>query len=164
MARRAEAARPPRARGRRALRGGAALLDDAGLAYEVDPTLVRGLDYYTRTVFEFESERAGRAERRSAAAAATTGWSSSSAARPRPGVGWAAGVERILLAAEDEAEAPAARRVRRRAPARAPRATAFALARRGCATPACAREMEQAGRSLKGQLKQADRIGARRRA
>ena len=81
-----------------------ALLDDAGLDYEIDPTLVRGLDYYTRTVFEFESERAGRAERRSAAAAATTAWSSSSAARPRPGVGWAAGVERILLAAGDGRE------------------------------------------------------------
>ena len=48
-----------------------ALLDAAGLEYELDPTLVRGLDYYTRTVFEFESD--GWAPRpRSAAAAATT--------------------------------------------------------------------------------------------
>ena len=36
-----------------------ALLDDAGLAYELDPTLVRGLDYYTRTVFEFTSDALG---------------------------------------------------------------------------------------------------------
>ena len=36
-----------------------ALLDAAGLAYEVDPTLVRGLDYYTRTVFEFTSDALG---------------------------------------------------------------------------------------------------------
>ncbi|MDP8944269.1 MAG: histidine--tRNA ligase, partial [Actinomycetota bacterium] len=36
-----------------------ALLDDAGQPYEVDPTLVRGLDYYTRTVFEFESGALG---------------------------------------------------------------------------------------------------------
>ena len=36
-----------------------ALLDGAGLAYEVDPTLVRGLDYYTRTVFEFTSDALG---------------------------------------------------------------------------------------------------------
>src|SRR4029453_4801693 len=35
------------------------LLDGAGLAYEVDPTLVRGLDYYTRTVFEFTSDALG---------------------------------------------------------------------------------------------------------
>src|SRR5579875_400664 len=36
-----------------------ALLDDAGIAYELDPTLVRGLDYYTRTVFEFTSDALG---------------------------------------------------------------------------------------------------------
>ena len=36
-----------------------ALLDVAGVAYEVDPTLVRGLDYYTRTVFEFTSDALG---------------------------------------------------------------------------------------------------------
>ena len=35
------------------------LLDDAGLEYEVDGTLVRGLDYYTRTVFEVESTELG---------------------------------------------------------------------------------------------------------
>ncbi|HEX6653585.1 MAG TPA: histidine--tRNA ligase, partial [Thermoleophilaceae bacterium] len=35
------------------------LLDAAGLEYEIDPTLVRGLDYYTRTVFEVESDRLG---------------------------------------------------------------------------------------------------------
>ena len=40
-----------------------ALLDDAGVAYDLDPTLVRGLDYYTRTVFEFESRAARRAAR-----------------------------------------------------------------------------------------------------
>jgi histidyl-tRNA synthetase len=36
-----------------------ALLDDAGLRYELDPTLVRGMDYYTRTVFEFTSDALG---------------------------------------------------------------------------------------------------------
>ncbi len=39
------------------------LLDAAGIDYELDPRLVRGLDYYTRTVFEFRSRRARRAER-----------------------------------------------------------------------------------------------------
>ena len=38
---------------------GQGLLDAAGIAYEVDPTLVRGLDYYTRTVFEFTSDALG---------------------------------------------------------------------------------------------------------
>src|SRR5262249_20331308 len=36
-----------------------ALLDEAGIRYELDPTLVRGLDYYTRTVFEFTSDELG---------------------------------------------------------------------------------------------------------
>ena len=46
--------------GRRALRRRSAqLLDRNGVAYELDPTLVRGLDYYTRTVFEFDCERLG---------------------------------------------------------------------------------------------------------
>ena len=39
------------------------LLDQAGVAYELDGTLVRGLDYYTRTVFEFECERLGAQSR-----------------------------------------------------------------------------------------------------
>ncbi len=49
-----------------------ALLDDAGVRYELDPTLVRGLDYYTRTVFEFRATPSGPSPA-SAAAAATTG-------------------------------------------------------------------------------------------
>ena len=50
------------------------LLDAAGVAYEVDPTLVRGLDYYTRTRVRVPPPtRSGRAVRASAAAAATTG-------------------------------------------------------------------------------------------
>ena len=58
-----------------------AMLDDADLPYVVDPSLVRGLDYYTRTVFEFESDRLGAAW---AAAAATTASSSRSAVRRHP--------------------------------------------------------------------------------
>ena len=76
-----------------------ALLDDAGLAYEVDPTLVRGLDYYTRTVFEFRVERArrpGGAGRRRALR--RPGRAAGRAAHARA---WAGppGIERILLAA-----------------------------------------------------------------
>ena len=67
------AARPARPEDAEHFAAVRALLDDAGLAYEIDPTLVRGLDYYTRTVFEFTSRRAGRAVAASAAAAATTG-------------------------------------------------------------------------------------------
>ena len=52
-ARRAEDRRVALRRVRSAFRGGAALLDAYGVAYTLEPTLVRGLDYYTRTVFEF---------------------------------------------------------------------------------------------------------------
>jgi histidyl-tRNA synthetase len=133
------------------------LLDHAGASYELDSTLVRGLDYYTRTVFEFESERLG-------AQAALGGGGrydrlvEELGGPATPGVGWAAGIERILLASTEEPE----RRPRvyvAVAKAEA-RPDAFALARtlRGEGIRA---EVEQAGRSMKGQLKQADRIGAR---
>jgi histidyl-tRNA synthetase len=133
------------------------LLDHAGASYELDSTLVRGLDYYTRTVFEFESERLG-------AQAALGGGGrydrlvEELGGPPTPGVGWAAGIERILLASTEEPE----RRPRVYvAVAKADaRPDAFALARR-LRAEGIRVEVEQAGRSMKGQLKQADRIGAR---
>jgi histidyl-tRNA synthetase len=70
-------------------------------------------------------------------------------------VGWAAGIERILLASGIEPAQPAKVFVAWSEDA----ATAFAVARAVRARGAHA-ELEQAGRSLKGQLKQADRIGA----
>jgi histidyl-tRNA synthetase len=134
-----------------------ALLDAAGMPYEVDSTLVRGLDYYTRTVFEFESERLG-------AQAALGGGGrydrlvEELGGPATPGVGWAAGIERILLASEAEAEAEPRVYVALARPDRMP--AAFDLARR-LRDEGIRVEIEQAGRSLKGQLKQADRIGAR---
>ena len=74
-----------------------ALLDAAGLEYEVDPTLVRGLDYYTRTVFEFESDELG-AQRGVGGGGRYDLLVEQLGGPPTPGVGWAAGVERILLA------------------------------------------------------------------
>ena len=57
---RSDDARPARPGGRRALRATSVRsLDRNGVAYELDPTLVRGLDYYTRTVFEFDCESLG---------------------------------------------------------------------------------------------------------
>jgi histidyl-tRNA synthetase len=134
------------------------LLDDAGLPYDVDSTLVRGLDYYTRTVFEFESPRLG-------AQSALGGGGrydllvEELGGPPTPGVGWAAGVERIMLAAGDEEPAEDGRVFVALAKPDAAR-EAFRLARR-LREEGFRVEMEQAGRSLKGQLKQADRIGAR---
>jgi histidyl-tRNA synthetase len=130
------------------------LLDGAGLEYEIDPTLVRGLDYYTRTVFEVESERLG-AQAALGGGGRYDGLIEELGGPPTPGVGWAAGVERILLAAgaaehADGIDVFVAGTGR----------DAFELVRqlRGRGLRA---QMEQAGRSLKGQLKQADRLGAR---
>jgi histidyl-tRNA synthetase len=134
-----------------------ALLDAAGLEYEVDSTLVRGLDYYTRTVFEFVSDRLG-------AQAALGGGGrydrlvEELGGPPTPGIGFATGIERLLLASEAEPEPDSRVYVALAKPDAM--ADAFDLARRlrarGIRT-----EIEQAGRSMKGQLKQADRIGAR---
>ena len=134
-----------------------ALLDEAELPYEIDSTLVRGLDYYTRTVFEFESERLG-------AQAALGGGGrydrlvEELGGPPTPANGWAAGIERILLAA-DSPDEPAPRIYLALAKPDAVR-EAFALARR-LREEGIRVEMEQAGRSMKGQIKHADRIGAR---
>ncbi|MEJ7716463.1 MAG: histidine--tRNA ligase [Thermoleophilaceae bacterium] len=151
-----------------------ALLDDAGQAYEVDPGLVRGLDYYTRTVFEFTNDDLG-AQSGVGGGGRYDGLVEQLGGPPTPGVGWAAGVERILLAAdvpeydpEDEDSRRAVEEWERDLPPEpvfvalepgANRRTAFALLRELHALPRCA-QMEQSGRSLKGQMRHADRLGA----
>jgi histidyl-tRNA synthetase len=134
------------------------LLDDADLAYEIDSTLVRGLDYYTRTVFEFESERLG-AQAAVGGGGRYDGLVEELGGPPTPGVGWAAGVERILLAADAPAPADGAPVFVAVAKEEAAR-QAFGVLRELRAAGVRA-EMEQAGRSMKGQFKHADRIGAR---
>jgi histidyl-tRNA synthetase len=135
------------------------LLDDAGLEYEVDTALVRGLDYYTRTVFEFESEELG-AQRGVGGGGRYDLLVEELGGPPTPAVGWAAGVERILLASQGGAERPAPDVFVVVAKPEAA-GTAFGLAtklrERGLRA-----ELEQAGRSVKGQFKHADRLGARR--
>jgi histidyl-tRNA synthetase len=134
-----------------------ALLDSAGIEYEIDPTLVRGLDYYTRTVFEFESERLG-AQAALGGGGRYDGLVEELGGPPTPGVGFAAGIERMLMAAGDESSEPGVRLFIAIAKPDAAR-TGFQLARR-LREAGFRVETEQAGRSLKGQLKQADRIGA----
>jgi histidyl-tRNA synthetase len=134
-----------------------ALLDAAGLPYELDATLVRGLDYYTRTVFEFESERLG-AQAALGGGGRYDGLVEELGGPATPGVGWAAGVERMLLAAGDKsAERSPTVFISYAVPDAA--RTGFLLARR-LREAGFRVESEQAGRSLKGQLKQADRVGA----
>ncbi len=134
-----------------------ALLDQAGLAYEIDPTLVRGIDYYTRTLFEFSSDALG-AQSGVGGGGRYDGLVAALGGPPTPGVGFAAGIERILLAAGTVPVAPPA--VDLYVAHEAARAEAWRtlldVRRAGLRA-----QMETTGRSIKGQLKHAERLGAR---
>ena len=123
------------------------LLDEAGVSYGVDPTLVRGLDYYTRTVFEFTSAALG-AQSGVAGGGRYDRLVEQLGGPPTPATGFAAGVERMLLAragasgdlAATGAPARAVRPARRRARQRA-------RAEEGCFRAAYRRALRGAGRA-----------------
>jgi histidyl-tRNA synthetase len=73
------------------------LLDGAGIDYDIDPRLVRGLDYYTRTVFEFRSDALG-AQSGIGGGGRYDRLIEQIGGDPTPGVGWASGLERIAQA------------------------------------------------------------------
>lgn len=73
-----------------------AALDAVGIAYEVDPYIVRGLDYYSRTVWEFEPPEA-RGQSTIGAGGRYDGLIELLGGQPTPGVGFATGIERIAL-------------------------------------------------------------------
>jgi histidyl-tRNA synthetase len=135
------------------------LLDEAGIGYELDPMLVRGLDYYTRTLFEFSSDALG-AQSGVAGGGRYDRLIEQLEGPPTPAVGWATGVERMILAAGELPTPPNLVDLYVAVATPEASAQAFQLARE--ARRAGLRvQQELAGRSLKGQLKQADRIGAR---
>ena len=136
-----------------------ALLDGVGLAYEVDRGLVRGLDYYTRTVLEFSSDSLG-AQSGVGGGGRYDGLIELLGGPPTPGVGWAAGVERMLLASNPPAVAapPLDLYVGYAKPEY--RKDAFKLAADARRAGHSA-QLELGGRSVKGFFKQADRAGAR---
>lgn len=72
-----------------------ACLDDAGLAYQVNPRLVRGLDYYSRTVFEWVTGDLG-AQDAVCSGGRYDGLVAQLGGQPCPAIGWALGVERIV--------------------------------------------------------------------
>ncbi|MBA3867212.1 MAG: ATP phosphoribosyltransferase regulatory subunit, partial [Solirubrobacterales bacterium] len=135
------------------------LLDAAGVSYVIDATLVRGIDYYTRTIFSFVCDGLG-AQSEIGGGGRYDGLIEQLGGPATPAVGWAAGIERILLALDEE-EAPAGRDafVAIADPGQRRRAMALAVELRHAGLSA---EIDLGGRGLKGQLKQADRIGARR--
>ncbi|OUP09480.1 histidine--tRNA ligase [Collinsella sp. An2] len=136
-------------------------LDEAGIAYVEDPTLVRGLDYYTRTVFEVEAPGAGVGS--IGGGGRYDGLVELEGGKPTPGVGFAVGFERVMLALEAQGVqmggepescvyvANAGAELRDRV-----FSVAHELRSAGVRT-----EADYQGRSLKSQFKQADKLGAR---
>ena len=135
-------------------------LDSLGAAYEVSPRLVRGLDYYTRTTFEFVADALDTAQNAVGGGGRYDGLVEELGGPPTPGIGFALGVDRILLACDAEgafAAAPAPVEV-------------FVVDTAGgqSAVVLCDRlrlaglGVDRAfdGRSMKAQMKRADRSGA----
>jgi histidyl-tRNA synthetase len=77
------------------------LLDDAGVAYRVNPCLVRGLDYYSRTVFEWVTDQLG-AQGTVCAGGRFDGLVEQLGGKPVPAAGFAMGLERLLELVRDK--------------------------------------------------------------
>jgi len=133
-------------------------LEAAGTPYEIDSTLVRGLDYYTRTIFSFVCPSLG-AQSEVGGGGRYDGLIEQLGGPPTPAVGWAAGIERIMLAMGEEG-APCHRDAFLAAAGEDQRQRALALAIE-LRHAGLSAEVDLAGRGLKGQLKHANRIGAR---
>ncbi|MDB1088928.1 histidine--tRNA ligase [Streptomyces sp. ACA25] len=138
------------------------LLVAAGITFEDDATLVRGLDYYTRTTFEFVHDGLG-SQSAVGGGGRYDGLSEMIGGPPLPSVGWALGVDRTVLALRAEGVRPA--------PAAPPLVYAVPLgeeARRtlfGLVTQlrrdGVAADFAYGGKGVKGAMKAAHRSGAR---
>jgi histidyl-tRNA synthetase len=134
-------------------------LDEWKVPYEVEPEMVRGLDYYSRTTFELTSGRLGSQDA-VAAGGRYDGLVEAFGGPPTPGLGFALGMERLaLILPEGTGEGEGKAHVfvaalgdeaRRLAPG-----WVTDLRRRGVSTA-----MDYEGRSLKSQMRRADRLGA----
>ncbi|HEY5273849.1 MAG TPA: histidine--tRNA ligase [Acidimicrobiales bacterium] len=135
-------------------------LDALGIAYTRDDFLVRGLDYYVRTTFEFASSALDAAQNAVGGGGRYDGLAEALGGPPTPGVGFGSGVERVLLAAEAEgvdlAAPPLGVFVVDLTDGSVARDLTHLLRRAGISAD---RAFE--GRSLKAQMRLADRSGAR---
>ncbi len=138
------------------------LLTAAGVAYEDDPKLVRGLDYYTRTTFEFVHDGLG-SQSAVGGGGRYDGLSEMIGGPALPSVGWALGVDRTVLALEAEGvelEIPASTAVFAVPLGEEARRVLFGtvteLRRAGLAT-----DFAYGGKGLKNAMKSANRSGAR---
>lgn len=80
-------------------------LDSLGISYRLNPRLVRGLDYYCHTAFEFTTDRLG-AQSAVMAGGRYDGLIKTMGGPATPGVGWAAGVERLAMLTGEPSSAP----------------------------------------------------------
>jgi histidyl-tRNA synthetase len=136
-------------------------LDALGVPYMLEPTLVRGLDYYTRTTFEFVGPDEG-AQSAICAGGRYDGLIEQLGGPPTPGIGFGAGIERLLQALEHEGITAELRGLDLffLIEPDADRAAALAeVAKLRAAGVSC--DADYAGRSLKGQRTQLARSGAR---
>ncbi len=138
-----------------------AALDVLGIAYEDDPTLVRGFDYYTHTVFEFSCDRLG-AQSGIGGGGRYNGLSEELGGPPMPGVGFGTGLERITLALEaaDLVDTGSVLDVYFAVPDDALRLELLPLLR-GLRTAGLRCDSDLRGRSLKAMLRHASALGAR---
>lgn len=136
-------------------------LDSLKISYEVDEKIVRGLDYYTKTVFEFVSDDIG-AQGTVCGGGRYDGLSEQlGSKKPFPGVGFAMGLERLLLLLHEQgAHLPGASApdifIANIGQGAAALSLSNALRKFNIAA-----EMDHGGRSLKAQMKLADKLGAR---
>lgn len=140
-----------------------AMLDDAGIAYEINPRLVRGLDYYTRTVFEWVTDQLGT-QGTVCAGGRYDGLVEQLGGEPTPAVGFALGLERLiaLLNEQGRLEKPAAVDLYLVAVGVQAERQSLSLAEQWReAMPAARLQVNYGGGSFKNQLKRADRSGAR---
>jgi histidyl-tRNA synthetase len=142
-----------------AVRGG---LDAAGIGYTLDPRLVRGLDYYTRTAFEFVAGALSAGQGTVCGGGRYDGLAEVLGGAPTPGIGFGLGLDRVLLTMELEgAPAPAVRGPRcfvvTIGDAARTAGAALLDTLRGADVPATW-SLEE--RPMKAQFKMADRAGA----
>jgi histidyl-tRNA synthetase len=139
-----------------------AALDAIGIVYDEDATLVRGMDYYTKTVFEFTCDRLG-AQSGIGGGGRYDGLVEELGGQPTPGIGFGAGIERIVLALSADAPVEVDRGLDMyfaipdadRAAELFPMITRLRGQGRSC-------DMDHRGRSLKAMMKHAASLNARR--
>lgn len=139
-----------------------AYLEAMGISYEINPHIVRGLDYYTRTVFEFVTDALG-SQSAVCAGGRYDGLVEEIGGPHVPALGFGLGIERILLLLEAQGiEVPEAKRceiyignIGQKASLKAAQ-LALELRQSGISA-----QFDVVGRSVKAQMKYADKIGAR---